>query len=375
MKTQVIRQIKLFALLFGLVLLPYQNCSFGMKGLDQESSSAVVLANYKPSNLTKAVVSAAKTFANRLPTADELQKASTNVESYRAVITSYTEGAEFKAAMIREHQNYLKIGGSVAGSNIDFNVPARLGAYTVINDLDYSEVLKASYCVDANLQKTPFCDSFTSAGEANANAAGILTTRAYISTHKPKKAFNFRIVNDSFQKFNCSNYPDGADQPGMPNTEISSKLHPWGSTANNCYGCHKSINPKAYLFYFYANDGRFTGTNTNGNTRTDGNANSVLADIIVAGVQPRVQGQPMQSVKDLGNLLVADRRFGPCMVRRYVNFMLGKSYEEELPDGMTYLSEMFEASGNNVKKLLLEISTSAAYVNRGEMLQATGSRK
>jgi hypothetical protein len=374
MKTRFAKKLKLSSLLILVsTLLLYQNCSFnGMRSLEEKSTPPVSVANYEPTNLTKAIVSAAKTFANRLPTAEELQKAASGVTSYRAVVQSYIESTEFRSAMVREHQNYLEIGGTIPTSTIDFDQPARLGTYLIVNNRDYSQVLQADYCIDQGFQTTAFCDTFTSIGMAYANAAGILTMRAYIATHKPKKAFNFRIVNDSFDKFNCSAYPDLNDTRAMQPSQISSKVHPWGSSSA-CYDCHKTMNPKAYLFYFYGVDGRFTGTNPSGTTKSDSNQPSLPEDVIVPGNQPTVDGLSMNSVKDLGKMLAADSRFGPCMARRYVNFMLGKNYDSDLPSGMTYLSEVFTSSGNNVKKLLLEIATSAAYVNRGDTLQTTGS--
>ncbi|HEX4922443.1 MAG TPA: DUF1585 domain-containing protein [Bdellovibrionales bacterium] len=353
------------------VILCFQNCA--LKGMQATVASNGDLsnepANYKPTNLTKAVMSAAKTFVNRLPTSAELEQAATGADGYQQVVASYLGNAQFRAAMFREHQNYLKLGGAQppgAPTPVDYDQAARLGTHIVMTDQDYGNVLKAVFCVDANYQVQPFCDTFTSIAAANANAAGVLTTRAFISTHKDKKAFNFRLVNESFSKFNCAAYPDSGDANPMLHAQISSTVHPWGSTSQNCYGCHRTLNPKATTYYYYTRDGRFTA-NATGTTRTDANNPSTIGDLVLAA--PRVNGMPVNNVRDLGRLLADDQRFDFCMTKRYVNFMLGKEYDAELPDGLTYLATSFRESGRNVRRLLLSIATSAAYVNRGELFQ------
>lgn len=355
------------------VVLCFQNCA--LRGMEATTASSGGLenapANYKPTNLTKAVMSAAKTFVNRLPTPAELELAAQNANGYQQVIASYLGMAQFRNAMFREHQNYLKLGGAQppgATTPVDYEQAARLGTHIVMNDQNYGNVLKAVICVDNTYQVQPFCDTFTSIAAANANAAGVLTTRGFISTHKDKKAFNFRLVNESFQKFNCSAYPDSGDGNPMAHAQISSTVHPWGSTTQNCYGCHRTMNPKASTFYYYTLDGRFTA-NATGTTRTDANSPSTIADLIVGGNIPRVNGVPVNNVRDLGRILADDPRFDFCMTKRYVNFMLGKDYDAELPEGMAYLASAFRDSNRNVRRLLLSIATSAAYVNRGELFQ------
>ncbi len=359
------KQLALIAIPMLIVMSTFQNCSQRsqtVETIQSSQSNPSVVAD--STALTQSMFSAAKTLLGRLPTAAEINRVSREgFAGYQAIVKDYIDDPTFRQAMVREHQNYLGIGGQVAGSSIDYDLPARLGTYLIINELDYTQVITANYGVDANFQRTALLDPFPDVGTSSANGAGILTTRAYIASLKDQKGFNFLLVKDSFEKFSCAAYPDQKEEYPTPKAEVSSAVHPWG-TSNACYACHQSMNTKSYLYYFYDKQGVFVPSGV-GTTRTDTNSVSNIGHVLTTGSQPRLGGQPAPTMRAFGAHMAQDSRFGPCMVKRYVNFMLGKSYKDPLPEGLDHLNTQFAASFYNVKKLLLDISLSQAYISRG----------
>lgn len=361
--SKIQKRILFFALPVLIIITSFQNCGPAVK-----TSQEVTLSSTTPASnttlLTQAMFSASKTLLGRLPSTSEINRiAVEGANGYRAILQEYLSDPQFRNSMMREHQNYFGIGGQVAGSTIDYDLPARLGTYLVMNDADYSQIIVANYGVDANFQRTPVLDPFPDITTSTSHGAGVLTTRAYIASLKNQKGFNFLLVKDSFEKFSCASYPDKSEAHPIPQNEISSVVHPWG-TSETCYGCHKSMNAKAYLYYFYDLQGGYVPSGT-GTTRTDTNTPSNVGHVIAAGQTPKIGGRAVSSVRDMGLHMAQDSRFGPCMVNRYVNFMLGKDYKSPRPLGMEYLDEQFASNFYNVKKLLLEIALSQAYINRG----------
>ncbi|HEX4922875.1 MAG TPA: hypothetical protein VFV50_02280, partial [Bdellovibrionales bacterium] len=386
-------------------------CSFqGMETVQENSS--VKAADYNPNNLTQALRIAASRLVLRAPTASEYDEASTGVDGYSRVIQRYLTDPRFASpqiagnpdpeiaarggALLQEHRNYFEQAG--AEGTINRNEPANIASFVVINDRPYWEVLTASYCVDNTFQSLSRCDTYNTDADAQANAAGIITTRAWI--RRNKTPYNFHIVNMSFQKFLCSNYPDPQD-PGMPKELISERKKTFTSNNNagmDCYFCHRSVNPKAWLFYKYNGDavggvdnaGKFNplgfdqprqrttfnddanpGTslpedvvcekNADGTCRISTAATPVIPNIMI-------MGKPASTVRDLGRIMVQDSRFADCATQHYLNWMFGLDSKTKLPDDMRYLVEVFKGDPNNqpynVKRLILEISKSAKFVNR-----------
>jgi hypothetical protein len=316
-------------------------------------------------------------------------------------------------ALLRENRNYFEQAGYDVATNINKNEPANIATWIVKNDKPYWEVLNGNYTVnDDFIQLTPQ-DTFDDQVTNDANAAGILTTRAWI--YYNKSAYNFHIVNMAFQKFLCSDYPD-AEDPGMTKAFVSDKRKSFTSNSNggmDCFFCHHSINPKAYLFYNYykdnINDNQLTGKyvaggldpaaniittrtdmandprsipedilcnkqadtltkppatpNPNGMCKTDGSGRVVRERVAVT-----IEGKPAETVKDLGKIMSVDQRFAKCVVQHHVNWMFGLGYKSKLTEDMSYMVDVFRGTPDNkpynVKRLLLEIAKSAQFVNR-----------
>ncbi len=325
--------------------------------------------SYTVANSSRSIVSAAKTLAQRLPAFDsELEVAVSGEIGYRAALTSImSDTVAFREAMLEEHRAYLGLGGSRPGSDVDFDEAARLGAYLVVNNVDYREIVTAKYCIDANYQKVPCAAFRDSPASVAQHGAGVLSSRAFLAMNKPNSPFNFKLVTMAFSKFACAVYPDSTDTQPTPAEVVSSSYAPWGlrnGRPSECYICHKAMNPKAYPFYWFNQNGFFT-TNMDASTKRSNNEPSPVADVIVPGGDPIVKGRSVKTMGALGQIYADDPRFAGCMVKRYVNFMLGRPYSKPIPQGMEGLVTRFVESGYNVRELLTAISTTGIFVNRG----------
>ncbi|MEQ1876972.1 MAG: hypothetical protein ABL958_10030 [Bdellovibrionia bacterium] len=378
-------------------------CSFqGLEVVKPDDGS--MSAKYTPSNLTQALRSAANLLVMRLPTPTEYDEASKGLDGYTAVIQRYLTDPRFASpqiagnpdpdiasqggALLREHRNYFEMAG-VQGT-VNFNEPANIATFIVNNDRPYWETLTGNYCVDDNFVQTTPCSTFPDDATAAANSAGIITTRGFIIRNK--SPFNFHIVNMAFQKFLCAQYPDATDT-GMPKTTVSDRRKTFTSNSNggmDCFFCHRSINPKAYLFFNYfanaGNDmsGRFTPDGLNSalninTTQTDMGQRALPEDLLCvkdatgncqtpSQVSVDVMGKPASSVRDVGKIMAQDPRFAKCATQHYVNWMFGLTYKTNLAVDMEYLVDVFMGDAAtqpfNVKRLLLEITKSAKFVNR-----------
>src|SRR5262249_29254003 len=148
--------------------------------------------------------------------------------------------------------------------------------------------------------------------------------------------FNFKVVVHAFSKFACSTYPDASDPAGTAPEVVSSSYAPWGLSngkPTDCYLCHKAMNAKSYPFYFFNASGFFTNQVETTTFRSN-NQPSPQTDMIVPGGDPIVKGKSVRTLAALGESYVSDPRFASCMVKRYVNYMLGRPYDTALPPGM-----------------------------------------
>ncbi len=80
-----------------------------------------------------------------------------------------------------------------------------------------------------------------------------------------------------------------------------------------------------------------------------------------------IAGEPAFTVKDMGRILAKDPRFADCATQHYVNWMFGLDAKTKLTDDMKYLVDVFKGDSTqpyNVKRLIMEITKSAKFVNR-----------
>ena len=326
--------------------------------------------------LGRALNSAAKILVDRLPSSDEMKEGTAGLAGYEKVIRTYLASISFRQRLHKENQNFHKLGGTAGGVNR--NEPANFATYLVLKDLDYREILTADYCVDDNLNAVSHCDAFPDPATAKSQAAGVMTTRAFLSKWT-LAGFNFNRVKESFSQFLCASYPDGTDL-GLTVDEVASSVKEFNSTsgAGACYNCHRSMNSKAALFFSFNLEGRYTSDRGTSTKRDGGAVDSALTDVLSPVrkewppenpqvVQPKAHGRNVNKLRDLALLMAEDPRFAQCTVQRYANFLLGRGYHEEgymtpLPASLQPLVEDLKKNGFRVREILVKILKSDAFL-------------
>src|SRR5262249_18403593 len=154
-----------------------------------------------PAKLQSALRSVANNLINRDPTANEMQTASQGFLQYQSIVNSYLNSAEFQTAQISYYKSYFNIANGASGPSggVDYDEPANMATYLVVNDHDFRKSLTATYCihnVNGTLTEVA-CSSFPTPADAANQAAGILTTQAFLI--KSNGGFNFHRVKQAFE--------------------------------------------------------------------------------------------------------------------------------------------------------------------------------
>ena len=88
--------------------------------------------------------------------------------------------------------------------SLDTDEPANLATYVLTNNLPWSVVFTADYCVDDNLDKTPCTGNLP-----DAQRAGVLTNQSLLRLYGKPNAFQFQRTSIAHQLITCGIYPDG----------------------------------------------------------------------------------------------------------------------------------------------------------------------
>jgi hypothetical protein len=315
-------------------------------------------------NFRKGLKSVANKFLGRAPTLEEYTRVEAGLTAYRAVVSEYMQADQFRDKMLSYHKNYFEMGDKVE-DGINYNEPANMAAYLIINDMDFREILKGRYCVDDNLQQTN-CNSFANVADQNDNAAGVVTTRVFLKHWV--SAFNFRRGRQVLMKFACRDYPDVTDE-GLKLSEIANEIKTFDCNASNiceprCYSCHRALNPKAALFYTYDTNGNFNPTPADDvATLTDTSEVSTISHILKDGAVPSYQGKPVSKLNEYTDMLADSLLFRDCMAKRFTQFMFGETDNlKEIAYNLQYLKLSVQEHDYKVKPLLLDIVSSYEFL-------------
>jgi hypothetical protein len=232
----------------------------------------------------------------------------------------------------------LKLRASGKRGDLDLDLPGNLAAYLVRHRLPYALILKADYCVDANLEKVP-CDTGAS------YAAGVLATRAYLSNNASR--FNLKRARTMVRTFACLDYPiDQAVQTSLSRDELISLFQQdkvetddgSGSFGNGfaCFTCHSQFGAHAQPFVKFDADGLWqkdaTGLQLEGGEqgRSDGKlfASHMLRPEAASSEASQVFGKRVANLSEAGAAIAEHELFAPCAARSLVGFAFG------LPDSV-----------------------------------------
>lgn len=329
---------------------------------DQDMKSEQV--QFSTESYLRALRRASLKLVGRDPSSRELGIVQNDKTKYSEVIQSYLDSEEFISQMRIFFQGNFEMEGMENGVN--FDEPTNLALHLISEDKDFRKILTAKECYANDLTPIP-CSSFSTTKDQEEQAAGALTTQAFLQ--KWTSAFNFERTSKAFQLFTCKQYPDTTDA-GLEPAQISTAKKEFNCTTCTpaCYTCHKSMNSSAALFYNFDRQGMFNRSPSSAvATRTDTGEVSTVADVLVADVTPQYHGKELGSLQDYGRALSESRSFRDCLTQRMVSLVLGSSPEDPVPAPMQIVRDRLSWNGFRVKNLLFEIVTHPSFLKRDEI--------
>lgn len=237
-------------------------------------------------------------------------------------------------------QQKLKASGERDG--IDFDLPGNLVAHVVRNNLPWSTILTADYCIDGAGSQTP-CDS------GAPFVAGVLSTRAYLAGNASR--FNLGRANRMMNVFACRIYPMEAElQPYLEKSELIAMFQAnsaeeqtveeaqggFGNGAG-CYTCHGQFGAHAQLFVKFDESGMYQAGAT-GLQDPEGELGRSLNGLMTshfndptraADEGSQLFGQQVTNLADAARVLASSEPFLPCQAKAVLQhtFGLGESAE------------------------------------------------
>lgn len=164
---------------------------------------------------------------------------------------------------------------SAANVNVNLDGPANLATYLVVNDLPWTGILDADYCVDNALSPVA-CTGNTPANER----AGILSDQAFLRMYGKSEAFNFQRVSMTEQLTSCSIYPVAdspltrrnddaaatpADDPAVPpriHAKYQGAMQGDEGSEIACHACHSALISRRAAFAKFDVDGFYDVSRT-----------------------------------------------------------------------------------------------------------------
>lgn len=349
----------------------FQNCAkySAQKTNDLFSSSssqagAASLAGASVDDLRLAYRKASLIITEKSPSQPQLDKIKSSTD-YVEAINSLINSEDFLGVVHNYHQSYFELSGLEEGVNM--NEAANLATYLIKNNFDFRRILTETDCINDTL--TPVaCSSFPKKEDQQTQAAGVLTTQGFLK--KWVSAFNFRRTNHVLKAFACHGYPDESD-PGIAATDIEDRLAPFNSTTLTpvCYSCHRTLNPRASLFFNFDVSGQFNlNPSKELSTKNASGDPATVQDILKPGVKPVFQGKVVANLREYGKALSESDKFSNCVALRFTNFALGRAFDDSLPREFQFVFSEIKTKKFNIKSFLSSVLTSQSFVSQASQL-------
>lgn len=224
-------------------------------------------------------------------------------------------------------EHLLKTSGRL--DDIDYDLPGNLAAHIVREELPYSRLLTAEYCVDRSGAQIE-CDTTAP------YTAGVLTTRAYLAANASR--FNLRRATTLMKVFACRAYPMSPElQPRVTKQELIPMFRAQNEEEQTvaevasgfgnglgCYTCHSQFASHAQLFVKFDSSGLWRSY-AHGLQNDFGELGRSIGRFFASHfAEPRrsedesgqVFGQQVANLAEAGRVIAADGEFLPCAVRR-----------------------------------------------------------
>lgn len=277
----------------------------------------------------------APVIANRSLTYDEFQMiGELGEDAIDPMIRGWVEEPGFAEAIRYLVQEQLHASGEREG--VDYELPGNLAAEIARDELPWSTILTADYCVDAAGEHID-CDT------GAPYAAGVLATRAYLISNKGR--FNLGRAKLMLETFACRVYPmeqaiqiplqkpvlipmfraESAEEQVVEEAEGG-----FGNGAG-CYTCHSQFGAHAQLFVKFDADGIWRDDATGQQSpydelgrSFDGLYTSHMFDPYeAADERSQIFGQEVANLREAGEVIADSELFPQCTVKNLVAHAFG----------------------------------------------------
>lgn len=296
---------------------------------------ALQLAELSPEEVTFFMRSISQMLIARPLSLEEIQQIErTGHEAMRPMLENWVAEPAFATSATYMMQQKLKASGD--RDEIDFEAPGRIVEHTVANDLPFSTVVTADYCIAPDGSQTD-CDS-----GAPYNA-GVFTTRAFLSGNASR--FNLGRASRMMKVFACRGYPmEDTLQPYLPKEDLIPMfraLLPEEQTVEEardafgngsaCYTCHGQFSAHSQFYVKFDEDGRWIEDAT-GLQDPEGELGRSFGGLMTSHmVEPReaayegskMFGRDAANLSEAAQILTESDAFVPCMVRNMLEYTFG----------------------------------------------------
>jgi len=259
-----------------------------------------------------------------------------------SIVEAWSSEEGFSLAARVYIEKLIGTGGSEK-NGINFALPGNLIEYIVKNNLPYSEIIKADYCVDGSMQKIS-CDT------GAPYAAGVLATRAFLSSNVSR--FNLHRAAVLVDKFLCDSFPlDTSLQGQTPKDYIIPLFRPSSAAEHtdevknetvtngeDCYSCHSQFSEFTQLFVKFDDKGVWSANATGLQDpnkepgRSSGgffvshldNPNAAFSE------QAYIFKKGVANMSEAAKVIATNKVFLECAVEDYLAYLFGVVNAQEL---------------------------------------------
>lgn len=219
---------------------------------------------------------------------------------------------------------------------VDFELPGNLAAEIAAEDLPWSMLLTADYCVAGDGSHID-CDT------GAPYEAGVLATRAYLIANKGR--FNLTRAKRMLETFACRKYPMEPEiqiplekavlipmfQAENPEEQTVEEAKGGFGNGVACYTCHSQFGAHAQLFVKFDANGLWQDT-ADGQQDPAGELGRSTNDLYTSHMNDpaaarlensQVFGAPVENLRDAGDVITGSPLFQQCTVKNLIGRTFG----------------------------------------------------
>lgn len=263
-------------------------------------------------------------------------------DALEPILDGWTAEPGFGEAIRFMVSDQLQASGYKDG--IDFELPGNLAAEIASEDLPWSTLLTADYCVDAD-GKHIACDT------GAPYESGVLATRAYLIPNKGR--FNLSRAKRMLETFACRVYPMEQEiqvpltkevliplfRAETPEEQTVEEAEGGFGNGAACYGCHSQFGAHAQLFVRFDENGLWQAAATGlqdtaefaqlGRSTNGLYASHMNDPAAAASEMSQMFGQTVANLREAAEVMTDSPLFQQCTVKN----LIGRAFK--LPSGVS----------------------------------------